>query len=60
MILANGAIGPAAFAAYALHSYAFNFTATVSFRRYGLLAPVMVRLGNYLIWHVLYGNFFFS
>jgi len=57
LVLANGAIGPAAFAAYASHSYAFNFTAAVSFRRYGLLAPVLVRLGNYLVWHVLYGNF---
>jgi hypothetical protein len=46
LILANGAIGPAAFAAYALHGYAFNFAAAVSFRRYGLLAPVLVRLGN--------------
>jgi hypothetical protein len=60
MILSNGAIGPAAFAAYALHSYAFNFAAAVTFRRYGLLAPVLVRQGNYLIWHVLYGNFLFS
>jgi hypothetical protein len=60
LVLANGAIGPGAFAAYALHSYAFNFTAAVSFRRYGLLAPVLVRLGNYIVWHVLYGNFFFG
>jgi hypothetical protein len=60
LILAGGAIGPAAFVAYALHSYTFNFAAAVSFRRYGLLAPVLVRLGNYLVWHVLYGNFFFS
>jgi hypothetical protein len=59
MILSNGAIGPAAFGAYVIHSYAFNFTAGVSYRRYGLLAPVLVRLGNYLIWHVAYGNFFF-
>ena len=59
-VLANGAIGLAAFAAYLVHSYAFNFTSAVSFRRYGLLAPVLVRLGNYLVWHVLYGNFFFG
>jgi hypothetical protein len=59
-ILANGAIGPAAFAVYLIHSYAFNFAAAVSFRRHGLLAPVLVRLGNYLVWHVLYGNFFFG
>jgi hypothetical protein len=59
-VLANGAIGPAAFGTYLVHSYAFNFAAAVSFRRYGLLAPVLVRLGNYLVWHVLYGNFFFG
>ena len=60
LMLSNGAIGPAAFAAYALHSYAFNFAAAVFFRRFGLLAPVLVRLGNYLVWHVVYGNFFFG
>ncbi len=60
LIISNGAIGPVAFAAYALHSYAFNFTAAVTFRRYGLLAPVLVRLGNYLVWRILYGNFLFS
>jgi hypothetical protein len=59
MILSNGAIGPAAFAAYFVHSTAFNFSAAVYFRRFGLLAPVLVRLGNYLVWHVVYGNFFF-
>jgi hypothetical protein len=31
----------------------------MSFRRYGLLAPVAVRLGNYMVWHVAYGNFLF-
>jgi len=41
------------------HSYAFNFAAAVSFRRFGLLAAVLVRLGNYLVWHVAYGNFLF-
>jgi hypothetical protein len=53
----GGAIGPAVFAAYAVHSYAFNFAAAVSFGRYGLLAAVLVRLVYYLIWHVGYGNF---
>ena len=53
----NGAIGPGVFAAYAVHSYAFNFAAAVSFYRYGLLAPVLVRLAYYLVWHVGYGNF---
>jgi hypothetical protein len=60
LVLSGGAIGPAAFAAYAAHGYAFNFAAAVGFRRSGLLAAVLVRLGDYLVWHVLYGNFFFS
>ena len=60
LVLSAGAIGPAAFAAYAVHGYAFNFAAAVSFRRAGLLAVVLVRLGDYLVWHVLYGNFLFG
>ena len=60
LLLSGGAIGPAAFAAYAAHGYAFNFAAAVGFRRAGLLAAVLVRLGDYAVWHVLYGNFFFS
>ena len=51
------AISPSVLAAYAVHSYAFNFRAAVSFYRYGLLAPVLVRLAYYLVWHVGYGNF---
>jgi hypothetical protein len=60
LLVSAGAIGPAAFAAYAVHSYAFNLAAAVGFRRYGLLAAVLVRLGDYAVWHVGYGNFFFS
>ena len=60
LVLSAGAIGPAAFAAYAAHGYAFNLAAAVGFRRAGLLAPVLVRLGDYLVWHVLYGNFLFG
>ncbi|CAA9549924.1 MAG: hypothetical protein AVDCRST_MAG88-691, partial [uncultured Thermomicrobiales bacterium] len=40
----SGAIGPGTFAAYVVHAYAFNFTAAICFRRYGLLAAVLVRL----------------
>jgi hypothetical protein len=60
LLVSAGAIGPAAFAAYAVHSYAFNFAAAVGFRRSGLLAAVLVRLGDYAVWHVGYGNFLFS
>ena len=51
----KGALGPGVFATYAVHSYAVNFAAAVSFYRYGLLAAVLVRLAYYLVWHVGYG-----
>jgi hypothetical protein len=38
-------------------AFAINVAAAVCFRRYGLLAAILVRLGYYLVWHVLYGNF---
>ena len=34
-----------------------NLGQVVIFRKYGLLASIMVRFGFYLIWHVVYGNF---
>jgi hypothetical protein len=55
---AQGTIEPLAVALYAIHGFAFNFAAAALFRRYGLLAPILVRLGNYMVWHVLFGNFF--
>jgi hypothetical protein len=57
LVLSQGAISAGAFAAYAVHSFALNLTAAISFRRYGLLAAVLVRLVYYLVWHVGYGNF---
>ena len=58
LALAEGAIGPGVFAAYVVESFSHNFASAVLFRRYGLLAAILVRLGYYLIWHVGYGNFF--
>ena len=55
--VAGGAIGPVAFAVLAGNGYAVNLAAAVAFRRGGLLAPILLRLGNYLVWHVGYGNF---
>jgi hypothetical protein len=37
--------------------YAFNLTQAVMFRRYGVLAAIIVRVAMYLVWHVGYGNF---
>ena len=33
-----------------------NVAAAYLFRRYGFLAPVVMRLSHYLIWHILYGG----
>lgn len=54
----DGALGPGVFVVYVLHAFAFNLVAAASFRRYGLLAAVLVRLTYYLIWHIGYGNMF--
>ncbi len=55
---ADDALGPEVFVLYTGQAIAFNFTAAACFRRYGLLAPVIVRLAYYLVWHIGYGNFF--
>jgi hypothetical protein len=55
MQLAGSEIGVLSFAAYAVHAYAFNFAAAVCFRSYGLLGAILVRFGNYMIWHVGFG-----
>ncbi|MBD2156907.1 hypothetical protein [Leptolyngbya sp. FACHB-16] len=55
MQLAGGEIGIFAFFAYAVHAYAFNFAAAVCFRSYGLLGAILVRFGNYMIWHIGFG-----
>lgn len=33
-----------------------NVIAAYLFRRYGFLAPVVMRLSHYLIWHIIYGG----
>lgn len=52
----DGALGPGVFVVYVAHAFAFNLAAAAGFRRYGLLAAVLVRLSYYLIWHIGYGN----
>lgn len=56
--LAGGAIAPLTIALYAGETFAHNFASAIFFRRYGLLAAILVRLGHYMVWHVLYGNLF--
>ncbi|MHB1134684.1 MAG: hypothetical protein ACYC4L_20110 [Chloroflexota bacterium] len=37
--------------------YAFNLVQNVLFRRFGFLAPFTMRIGDYAVWHIIYGNF---
>jgi hypothetical protein len=55
---AGGTITGLGIALYVVHSFGFNFSAAVLFRRYGLLAPILVRVGNYIIWHILFGHLY--
>ena len=34
-----------------------NFAQVLFYRRYGLVASVLVRQADYLVWHIAYGNF---
>jgi len=47
-------IDPLVFGAVVGRGFALNLVEAVSFRRYGLLAPIVVRETFYLVWHVLY------
>lgn len=58
VMMAQGAIAPPIIALYAVESFAHNLASAIFFRRYGLLAAILVRLGHYMVWHVIYGNFF--
>jgi hypothetical protein len=44
-------------AASFIPEYAFNFVQASYFRRCGVVAAIVVRWGNYLVWHIVYGNF---
>lgn len=56
-IMGAGAITPIMLGAYMLTALPANAAEVVTFRKYGLLAPIALRLGQYAVWHVLYGNF---
>jgi hypothetical protein len=58
VMMAQGAIAPLTIALYAVESFGHNLASAIFFRRYGLLAAILVRLGHYMVWHVIYGNFF--
>jgi len=40
-----------------IHVYLFNLAQAITFRRAGFLASIIMRVSQYMIWHVAYGNF---
>lgn len=57
-MMAQGAIAPLTIALYAVESFAQNLAAAIFFCRYGMVAAILARLGHYVVWHIVYGNFF--
>jgi hypothetical protein len=55
---AGGALNLFALGVNAAISFGCNVSAAVLFRRYGLLAPILVRVGTYMVWHVFFGTLF--
>jgi len=55
----GGLLTPVMLGGYLLTALPENILAVVFFRRYGLLAPLVLRWSEYLIWHILYGNFLY-
>jgi hypothetical protein len=47
-------IGPVVFGAVVGRGFALNLVEALCFRRYGFIAPIVVRETFYLVWHVLY------
>ncbi len=40
-------------------AYLLNLGQAIAFRRSGFLASFTLRLGEYMMWHVVYGNFIY-
>jgi len=47
------------FVPYFITNYPLNLGQAVFFRKYGFLASFALRLGFYIMWHVVYGNFIY-
>jgi hypothetical protein len=56
----DGVITPLMLAAYLATALPSNILAVIMFRRSGLLAPLTLRWAEYLIWHIVYGNFLYG
>jgi hypothetical protein len=59
-LMGAGRVTPVMFGAYLLTALPANIAEVVLFRKAGLLAPIALRLGQYLVWHILYGNLLYD
>jgi hypothetical protein len=59
-IAGGGVVTPLMLLGYMVTALPGNALAVVLYRRYGLLAPLALRMGEYTIWHILYGNFLYG
>jgi hypothetical protein len=48
------------FLPYFVTSYPLNLAACFAYRDGGFLSPIATRLGFYLVWHIVYGNFLYQ
>ena len=59
-LASDGAVTPLVLGAYMLTAIPHNLASIVIYRRFGLLASILVRQSYYLVWHILYGNVLYA
>ena len=59
-VMGGGVITVGMLAAYMVTALALNFAQVLFYRRYGLVASVLIRQADYLAWHIAYGNFLYG
>jgi hypothetical protein len=59
-VMGGGVVTVGMLAAYMVTALPLNFTQVLFYRRYGLVASVLVRQTDYLVWHIVYGNFLYG
>ena len=59
-IMGGGVVTVGMLAAYMVTAISLNLAQVLFYRRYGLVASVLVRQADYLVWHIAYGNFLYG
>ena len=59
-VMGGGGVTAGMLAAYMVTALSLNVTQVLFYRRYGLVASVLVRQADYLVWHIVYGNFLYG